>query len=146
MPDDSPSLVNIPGPGPAFSTMSARTEANAPMASERVGTGESRESIEIPSEWVRRGGEHYPAADGAMGIPLLRRERLAALVEGFDGMTLRHLAACADARTRPAFVDPAATARDLAAMVETRGRPTVGWWRRQIKVNPMAPGGNGPDT
>ena len=72
MPADSPSLVNMPGPGPAFSTMSARAEANPPIISERVGDEPEDEatSISIPSGRVRPGSEHYSAA-GGMGIPSL---------------------------------------------------------------------------
>ena len=62
------------------------------------------------------------------------REALANWLQTLDGPTLRHLAACADARARPDIIDPESAAADLAAMVETRGRPTVGWWRRHIRT------------
>jgi hypothetical protein len=40
------------------------------------------------------------------------RERLAVLVRTLDGPTLRHLAACADARKYPAVIDPEAAAQE----------------------------------
>ena len=49
-----------------------------------------------------------------------------------DGKTLRHLAALADAHRRRPFVDPAATANRLAAILAAGDRPTVGFWRRQF--------------
>ena len=57
---------------------------------------------------------------------------LAELVRHLDGDTLRELAACADARYRRRFIDPALAAEELARVVAKGGRPTLGWWRRHL--------------
>jgi single-strand DNA-binding protein len=66
------------------------------------------------------------------------RERLAVLVRTLDGPTVRHLTACADARRHPAVIDPGVAAEELAAMIPTRGRPTVGWWQRHTRADRTA--------
>jgi hypothetical protein len=55
---------------------------------------------------------------------------IAVLVAGFDGETLRHLAAVADARDHPRFRDPAKAAEEIADMLQRGDVPTVGWWKR----------------
>jgi len=66
---------------------------------------------------------------------------LAMLVAGFDGETLRHLAAVADARDHPRFHDSAKAAEEIAAMLERGDVPTIGWWKRHT-VPPSRPSGN----
>jgi single-strand DNA-binding protein len=59
---------------------------------------------------------------------------LADLARVLDGQTLRHLAACADALSRPLFIDPERAADELVAMTTVGHRPTLGWWRRHIRT------------
>ena len=61
------------------------------------------------------------------------RGRLGDIAKVLDGPTLRHLAACADARRRPEVIDPGAAADELAAMFAAGRRPTIGWWRRHLR-------------
>jgi hypothetical protein len=56
--------ANLPGSAVVVSMRRPRTDAKAPrwMTTGWSGpnTGESRESIKIPSGWARRSSEHYP--------------------------------------------------------------------------------------
>jgi hypothetical protein len=58
--------------------------------------------------------------------------RTPALFASLDADTLSHLAYLAREQQRPKAIDPALAARELAAMVERRTRPTIGWYRRRF--------------
>jgi hypothetical protein len=68
---------------------------------------------------------------------------LAAVIVGFDGATLRHLAAVADQRDAPRWLDPLGLAEELAEIIGRGDRPALGLYRRHLAPRPV-PGPPGP--
>jgi hypothetical protein len=53
-------------------------------------------------------------------------------LERLSPSVLRHLAAAKERATRPRYDDTEAMAEELAAMLTSGRRPTIGWYRRHI--------------
>ena len=51
---------------------------------------------------------------------------------------LRHLAAAKESASRPRYDDTEAMAEELAAMLVSGSRPTIGWYRRH-RATPTSP-------
>jgi len=58
-------------------------------------------------------------------------------VAGLPARTLRELAALAELRERPEFIDSELAVTELADMLATGQRPTIGWYRRHRRLDTL---------